>query len=250
MPARICKLILSQTKPVVKYEGQVFLVVIPDKILTLILCVDLDLGVIGFTEPYVSLSSVGLETTLSWYPTDRFRIDASYSKNDTELQDDVWLSDLVDLNDPDGQDDQLGAKGQELAIAPPSKWWIGLDYTIPDLFSGLDAWIRYDHTWSEGMYHDWWNAMNAQIGNGGKKLIGDASEGSLQFSIGNQGSWSLTFSIWNIWDDRTEQWVYSGYDGYLGETGTFAGTNKYVNMPGYVRPREFELRFKKDFKFD
>lgn len=49
-------MILSQTKAVVEYKGEVFLVVVPDEILSLVLRVDLYLGVIGFAEPDVGLS--------------------------------------------------------------------------------------------------------------------------------------------------------------------------------------------------
>jgi len=190
----------------------------------------------------------GLETSLSWRITDNFRIDASYSWNDSELQDDYWLSDVVDLND-EGQDWQMGARGQSLAIAPPSKWWIGAQYDIPNLFKGLDGWVRYDHSWRDAMYHDWWNAMNAETGEGGRKLIKEGSEGSLQFNLGKPGNWSLTLSIRNIWDDRNAQWISSGYDQYFGPEGLWPDVGRYVNMPVYNRPREFELTFRKDFNW-
>jgi iron complex outermembrane receptor protein len=186
----------------------------------------------------------GLEASITWYATDNFKIDASFALNDSELKQDVWLGDLLGLPDPG---DQMGAKGQELAIAPDQQGWIGLEYTAPGLFGELDGWFRYDHTWRSDMYHDWWNAMNAETGNGGRKYIDSGGEGSLQFSVASQGSWSLTLSVWNIWDDRNAQWIQSSYDGQLGETGRFPGVNKYVNMPNYNRPREYELRFRKQF---
>ena len=107
-------------------------------------------------------------------------------------------------------------KARKLAIAPDQQGWIGLEYNVPEIFRGLDAWFRYDHTWRSDMYHDWWNAMNHETGNGGRKYIDSGSEGSLQFSIGGPGSWSLTLSVWNIWDDRNAQWIQSSYDGQLG----------------------------------
>ena len=189
----------------------------------------------------------GIETSLNWQLTDNFRVDASYSWNDTELKNDYWLSDLVELNDPSWQDEQLGAKGQDLAIAPPQKLWIGLQYDMFDLFKDLDGWIRYDHSWRKAMYHDWWNAMNAETGLGGEKLMGDADEGSLQFSLLRPGNWSLTLSVWNIWDDRNAQWIASYYDWAFGKNGLYPEVNRYVNMPGYNRPREFELTFRKEF---
>jgi len=188
----------------------------------------------------------GFEANITMYATDQLKIDASFALNDSELKQDIWLSDLIDLTDP-GLDDQLGAKGQELAIAPSSQWWIGFEYTKPDLFGELDGWFRYDHTWRADMYHDWWNAMNHETGFGGRKYIDEGGEGNLQFSIESEGSWSLTLSVWNVWDDRNAQWIQSSYDGQLGETGRFPGVNKYVNMPNYNRPREVELRFRKQF---
>ena len=187
----------------------------------------------------------GIETSLTWRITERFRVDASYSWNDSELADDYWLSDVIEIEE--WQDWQLGAKGQSLAIAPPSKWWIGAEYYSPAMIWGLDGWVRYDHSWRDAMYHDWWNALNAETGYGGQKLIESGSEGSLQFSLGKPGNWSLRLSIWNIWDDRNAQWVSSGYDQYFGDNGLWPEVQRYVNMPGYNRPREFELTFTKDF---
>jgi len=193
----------------------------------------------------------GFEANITLRPTDQLKIDASFALNDSELKQDIWLGDLIDLSqpdpDPDLEDDQLGAKGQELAIAPSSQWWVGLEYTVPNMFGELDAWFRYDHTWRAEMYHDWWNAMNHETGNGGRKYIDDGGEGSLQFSVYSENNWSFTLSVWNVWDDRNAQWIDSDYDGQLGATGRFPGVNKYVNMPNYNRPREFELRFVKQF---
>jgi outer membrane receptor protein involved in Fe transport len=190
----------------------------------------------------------GFETSLSWRVSENFRLDASYARNDSELQDDYYLSDVIDLDDPSG-DYLLGADGQSLAIAPPSKWWIGGEYTAPNLFMGLDGWVRYDHSWRAAMYHDWWNALNEETGYGGRKLLKSGGEGSLQFSLGKPGNWTVRLSIWNIWDDRNAQWISSGYDQYFGPQGLWPEVNRYVNMPGYNRPREFELSFIKDFSW-
>jgi outer membrane receptor protein involved in Fe transport len=190
----------------------------------------------------------GFELDVSYYVNDQFKANLAYAYNDSEMDGDKWLSDIVDLTE-EWQDDQLAADGQSLAIAPPKKWWVGLEYTIPDAFPGLDAWMRYDHTWSDAMYHDWWNAMNAQTGYGGRKLIDEGHQGNVSMGLGKAGSWSVMFSVWNIFDERNEQWVASWYDGDLGPTGTFAGVNKYVNMPSYNRPREYSLSFRKDFEF-
>jgi hypothetical protein len=91
--------------------------------------------------------------------------------------------------------------------------------------------------------------MNAQTGNGGRKLLPAVDEGSLQFSLYKPGNWSLTLSIWNVWDNRNPQWIDSGYDWAFGPEGQWPEVGRYVNMPGYNRPREVELIFRKDFSF-
>jgi hypothetical protein len=59
----------------------------------------------------------------------------------------------------------------------------------------------------------------------------------------------MRLSIWNVWDERNLQWIDSGADYWLGAQGQLGTINRYVNMPGYTRPREFELSFTKNFAF-
>jgi outer membrane receptor protein involved in Fe transport len=153
------------------------------------------------------------------------------------------------LNDPEFQEEQLGAKGQQLPINPDTKWSIGLEYEIPGLFGNVDFWARYDHYWQAEMYHDWWNAMNDAIDGSGNKLIEDQESGDVQVSLSVENDWTLTLSVWNVWDDRNAWWIDSGYDYAFGAEGNWKeqGGGRYVNMPGYQPPREFELSFTKRF---
>ena len=126
----------------------------------------------------------GAEITATFIVSERLSVDASYSTNDSELQNNYYLSELIALTDPDSQDYLLGANGQEMAIAPPSKWWLGIEYSLPEVINGIDGWIRYDHWWQEAMYHDWWSArdaMNSDPMVTGSKLIKDQGEANLQF---------------------------------------------------------------------
>ena len=56
----------------------------------------------------------GLELEVTLYATDNFTIQGAFAVNESDLHQDVWLSELVDLTDPVGHEDQLGAKGQEI----------------------------------------------------------------------------------------------------------------------------------------
>jgi outer membrane receptor protein involved in Fe transport len=189
----------------------------------------------------------GAEVSMTFLVSDNLTVDASYAVSDSELEDNYYQGDLLGQADPG---DQLGARGQELAIAPPSKWWIGVEYSMPSLMGNADGWVRYDHAWQEEMYHDWWNALNGVNPDptvNGRKLIEDQGEASLQFGLAEEGNWSVTLSIWNLWDDRNAQWVSSDYDGNFGPEGTWSSIGRYVNMPNYNSPRWFEITFTKDF---
>jgi outer membrane receptor protein involved in Fe transport len=192
----------------------------------------------------------GTEISATFIVSERLSLDASYSTNDSELQNDYYLSQVISLTDPDNQDWLLGANGQEMAIAPPSKWWLGVEYSMPELMEGIDGWIRYDHWWQEAMYHDWWSArdaMNSDPTVNGSKLIKDQGEANLQFGVYSGNDWSATFSIWNIWDDRNAQWIASWYDDNFGEYGTWPEVDRYLNMPSYNQPRTIQISFTKTF---
>jgi len=192
----------------------------------------------------------GLEVSMTYLVSENLKVDASFAFSDSELQDDYYLADLIPVGGVREDSDKLGARGQELAIAPPSKWWVGIEYSMPALIGDIDGWLRYDHTFQEEMYHDWWNAMedkNPDPAINGRKLIKDQDEASLQFGLVVEGDWSATLSIWNLWDDRNAQWIDSNDDGDFGPTGTFPGVGRYVNMPNYNRPRSIEITFDKEF---
>jgi outer membrane receptor protein involved in Fe transport len=192
----------------------------------------------------------GTEISATFIVSERLSLDASYATNDSELQNDYYLSEVISLTDPDSQDWLLGANGQEMAIAPPSKWWVGIEYTMPELMEGIDGWIRYDHWWQEAMYHDWWSArdaMNSDPTVNGSKLIKDQGEANLQFGVYSGNDWSATLSIWNIWDDRNAQWIASWYDDNFGENGTWPEVDRYLNMPSYNQPRTIQISFTKTF---
>ena len=192
----------------------------------------------------------GTEISATFIVSERLSLDASYATNDSELQNDYYLSEVISLTDPESQDWLLGANGQEMAIAPPSKWWVGIEYTMPELMEGIDGWIRYDHWWQEAMYHDWWSArdaMNSDPTVNGSKLIKDQGEANLQFGVYSGNDWSATLSIWNIWDDRNAQWIASWYDDNFGENGTWPEVDRYLNMPSYNQPRTIQISFTKTF---
>ena len=191
--------------------------------------------------------ATGIEVSFTYQVTDHLRVEGSYAQSDSEITDDFYASQAIDGLAPD-QDWLVASKGQSLALAPPSKWWLGAEYSVADLFGSVGGWIRYDHSFTEAYNHDWWNAQ------WGVPLIPDQYEGSLQAGLWVDQDWSLTLSVWNLWDDRNAGWIDSGYAWRFGDNadpapGSMPGLNRYVNMPSYNQPRQIELTFKKEFDF-
>ncbi|GAB2525129.1 TonB-dependent receptor [Microbulbifer agarilyticus] len=184
--------------------------------------------------------ATGIEASFTFQVSEHFRLDGSFAKSDSEILNDFYASDVIPTLTED-QDWMVAAKGQSLALAPPEKWWLGAEYSVSELFGNIGGWIRYDHSWTAAMNHDWWNAQY------GVPLIPDRKEGSLQAGLWTESDWTLTLSVWNLWDDRNAGWVESGYDWRFGSNGTWSDVGRYVNMPSYNRPREIELAFKKEF---
>ncbi|GMG86145.1 TonB-dependent receptor [Biformimicrobium ophioploci] len=184
----------------------------------------------------------GLEATMTYQVTEHFKLEGSYARSSSEILDDFMLSDAAPDLDP-SQDWLIASKGQGLALAPPSKWWLGAEYNKSDLFGDIGGWIRYDHSWTEAMNHDWWNAQ------WGRPLIKDRQEASLSAGLWKESSWTVSLSVRNLWDDRNAGWIDSGYDWRFGNNGTWSDVGRYVNMPSYNRPREVVLSFQKDFSF-
>jgi outer membrane receptor protein involved in Fe transport len=182
----------------------------------------------------------GIEASFVYQVTERFKVEGSYAQSESEIQNDFYASTVID-GLGDDQDWLVASKGQSLALAPPSKWWLGFEYSVPNAFGDIGAWFRFDHSFTEAYNHDWWNAQY------GRPLIPDSDESSFQAGLWVDDDWDLTLSIWNVFDDRNAGWVESGYDQHFGENGRWAGTNRYVNMPSYNAPRQIELSFKKNF---
>ena len=55
--------------------------------------------------------------------------------------------------------------------------------------------------------------------------------------------WDLTFSIYNLWDDRSINWVHTNDDWLLDQYNI----SNYRSLQSVSRPREFSISFSKHF---
>jgi len=186
-------------------------------------------------------SSTGIEMSFTTWLSDSFMIQGTYFNGESEIEETVNFSDVVP-NLPWWGDYELAAKGQSLAIAPDEKWWLKAEYTFHDALFGADLWFSYDHSWQASFAHDWWNAQNSVYG-WGSNTIPDYQRGNAQVGLWEDGDWSVTFSIYNVWDDRSINWVHTGDDWLLSQYNI----NRYQTLENVIRPREFSISFSKDF---
>jgi outer membrane receptor protein involved in Fe transport len=186
-------------------------------------------------------TSDGLEMSLTGWVTDNFMIQATYFAGSSEVKDTVYFSDVVPNLDPSA-DYELATANQPLAIAPDEKWWIKAEYTFYNALMGADLWISYDYAWQAGYSHDWWTAQDSVDGVNGS-TIPDYKVSNLQVGLWAADDWDLTFSIFNVLDDRSMNWISTDNDSLLEQYDI----ENYRSLESVIRPREFSIAFSKHF---
>ena len=182
--------------------------------------------------------ATGIEASLSYNFTENLSIDASFFASSSEITEDFLFSAIAEDGAIPAENDYLVAtKGQDLAISPGEKAWIGIDYSFPDDFLGASWWIRYDHSYTGSQAHDWFNAQNDNV------KIDAYQNANFQIGVWVDGQWDITLGIWNVWDERAVNWLDTGNDTLL----ALYGIERYRTMPSYSRPREYSISFKYHF---
>ncbi|MEQ3695748.1 MAG: TonB-dependent receptor [Pseudomonadales bacterium] len=186
-------------------------------------------------------TSKGIEMSFTGWLSESFMLQGTYFNGSSEIEETVYFSDVVP-NLPGWADYELAAAGQPLAIAPDEKWWIKAEYTFHNAMLGADLWFSYDHSWQAAYAHDWWNAQNTVSGWGGN-TIPDYQKANFQMGLWAADDWDVTFSIYNVWDDRSVNWVHTGDDWLLDQYNI----SNYRSLESVIRPREFSIGFSKHF---
>lgn len=170
----------------------------------------------------------GLELSGWYYFTDNFYIEGSVFMGDPEFTEDFTL-----------QDGDLIPAGTPMPISPEEKYWVALQYTIPNVgFADSELWFRYDHSyWSETWRSVSW-AIDGDRENG---TYPQWSSGNFQVGMTLQNDWELTLMARNVWDDRNYGWRRQY--GYGEQFGSDLGNE----FRSYERPRTISLTVRKAF---
>ncbi len=177
--------------------------------------------------------STGLEIEVTGYVTDQLKITASASTGSAEYTQDIVFNGNIST-----------PKGTEMPFAPDLRYWVGIDYTIPDLIAGGDVWLRWD--------------ISGQSDSTSERAGFDDDEGTLtpadglpswnvsNATVGWQGdSWQVNVRVNNVFDKKYFQ-SFSNGSNYIAEDW-YPGETRFQNFRTYNRPREISLQIRKDF---
>ena len=180
----------------------------------------------------------GIEGSFTYQLTNALKIEGTFSKSKSEITEDFYFSEAFadGVIAPD-DDWRIASKGQDLAISPDMKWWLGAEYTFENKFLGVNWWMRYDQMYTGEQAHDWWNAQE------GINTLDSYTIANLQVGVWSEGDWTATLSVNNVWDKRAKTWVSTGNDWIL----DIYDIQRYKSLPSIVRPREISLTVKYNF---
>ena len=182
--------------------------------------------------------SKGIEASFTLQLSPELKLEGSFFKSDAKITKDFYFSQAFEEGVISPDNDWLVAtKGQDLAISPDSKYWIGIEYTFDNKFLGANWWLRYDHSYQGKQSHDWWNAQN------GYATIPSWTTANFQAGLWTDTDWTVTLTVSNIWDERAINWLDTGNDWLLSQYSI----DRYRALPSVVRPREVGITVKYNF---
>ena len=99
--------------------------------------------------------------------------------------------------------------------------------------------MRYDHSYQSAQSHDWDTAAQ------GGESIPSSQNANFQVGMWYGDAWEVTFSIWNVWDERAINWIDYGNDSML-QSASIQET-RFQSLRNYTRPREYSLSVSYNF---
>jgi iron complex outermembrane receptor protein len=123
--------------------------------------------------------------------------------------------------------------------SPDTKYWLGIDYTVPRAF-GMpgDLWFRYDTSYQS----DTWDDLDSAAENDPVGYIPSWRNSNFRVGVSLDSDWTISLLVRNIWDDRGITSLYSStfYTDYFGQTGQ-------SELRTLTKPRSFSLHVTKRF---
>jgi iron complex outermembrane receptor protein len=168
----------------------------------------------------------GIELNITAQLTDNFRLTTSITSMQGEFTEDLVLDGVVET-----------PAGTEMPFSPDLKYWIGLDYTVPDAMLNGDLWFRYDISGQDAVYNSRGSARD------GVEDIPAYNVSNFQIGWVNQTGLEISLRAKNVFDQRYFQ-SFSNGNNYI---GLAFDDPRWRDMPTYNRPREISLGIRKAF---
>ncbi len=170
----------------------------------------------------------GAEVNWTAQLTERLKFEGSLFVADPQFSSEFTLLDGRQIVD-----------GTVMPISPDFKYWFAFEYTIPEVGGLGDLWFRYDQSYQAEVF----NSVESAIDNDPTGIHPSWEEANFQagFSMGEDVD--VTLSVWNVWDERSINWLDNGINTYADQFGD----NRFRNIRSYSRPRSIGLSFTKRF---
>jgi len=173
--------------------------------------------------------SKGAEISGEWVPTENLSFQGSLYFADSKY--------TADTIDPRGN--LYLSDGQEMPNSPKRKFWLGVEYTVPQ-FAGLngDLWFRYDTSYQS----ETWDNLDAALDNDREALIPSWTTSNLQVGLNMESNWDFTLMARNVWNDTGINSLYNST--YAAD---YFGDSRFRNERTLQRPRTISLNVRKRF---
>ncbi|HNP37308.1 MAG TPA: TonB-dependent receptor [Woeseiaceae bacterium] len=173
--------------------------------------------------------SDGLELNGEWQVSENLSLQGSVFLNNAEYSGDTF--------DPRGN--LYLEDGQEMPNSPDQKYWLALEYTVPN-FAGLkgDLWFRYDTSYQS----DTWDNLDASFDNDPDGKIPSWRSSNLQVGINFVNDWDVSLMARNVWNDRGINALI-----YNDTASEWFGDPRFRNLRTIQRPRTISLSLRKRF---
>ncbi|MEX2123851.1 MAG: TonB-dependent receptor [Woeseia sp.] len=180
--------------------------------------------------------NLGFEVDIDWRATENLRLSGSVYKGDPYYTDDYVT--------PEGVVEMTA--GTSMVGSSADKFTLALDYTFRDVIGG-DLWLRYDTYYAGPLFSDLERADQANPNSpdyveGADYDVDSFTKSNLQVSYERE-SWSATFFVRNLTNDRANTYTSSG-DSWAAE---YWGHGAFGDTHNLSRPRTYSVRFTKRF---
>ncbi len=175
--------------------------------------------------------SLGAEISFEWQATDNLSFEGSMYFANSEYTADTYTA-------PPPEEPYL-VDGQEMPNSPDEKYWLAVEYTVPDILRG-DLWFRYDTSYQGEVWPD----LDAAVSQNPEWLVPSWTSSNLQVGLNLESGWDISLMARNVWDGNGITNMYTST--YISDWKEFEDP-RFRNERTIHQPRTYSLSVRKSF---